>query len=180
MKPRTTILLSLIAFVIIVAYFLLSTTHYPLATDEVSFEQVPTTNEAPPIDAVETSPLTHLGNQFLEGHGSANTTGAQDLQLVGRMVDGMHRLFKNLDTRHVSTNEQLTAYLTGSNPEGLQYLDPKHAILKGGRRLIDRWGQPYIVHPLGTAQLELRSSGPDQISYTEDDILLHPEYIRGE
>lgn len=102
-----------------------------------------------------------------------NTTGAQDVRLVGRAIEGMTRLFKGLDTRYVATNEQLSSFLTGSNPEGLQYLDPRLPIFQNGL-LTDRWGQPYIVHPIGTGLLEIRSSGPDRIPYTEDDIVLHP------
>lgn len=164
--------------VLIVGYFLLfesqETTQYsPNNSDSQQpvAEQLPAAYEQQP-SADYSGPS---GNHFLVEHGSANSDGMQDLRYVGRVVDKLMLLFKNLDTRHVANIEQLSAFLVGDNPEGLQYLDPGLPIFKDGL-LTDRWGQPYIIHPIGTGQLELRSSGPDQTPYTEDDFILHPEY----
>lgn len=113
------------------------------------------------------------GSAFLAKHGLPESTAAQDLELVGRVVDGVQLLFKELDTRYIATNEQLSAFLIGANLEGLQYLDPDLAIFKNGL-LTDRWGQAYVVHPIGTGQIELRTIGADGIPYSDDDLVLQP------
>ena len=114
------------------------------------------------------------GNEFLLEHGLPSSTAVNDLILVGRVIEGLTTFFKNLDTRYVATNEQLSDFLTGANPEGLEYLDPEQPIFQDGL-LTDRWGHPYIVHPLAAGILEIRSIGPDGIPYTEDDLRVNPD-----
>ncbi|MEO0796751.1 MAG: hypothetical protein AAFX93_16410 [Verrucomicrobiota bacterium] len=115
------------------------------------------------------------GDAFLEDHGHPDYDAVHDLKLIGRVMDGVTRIFKHLDTRNVATNEQFSAYLTGDNPERLEYLNPELPVFKNGI-LTDRWGQAYIIHPLGTGLLEIRTIGADGIPYTDDDLRLHPNY----
>ncbi|MGC6506326.1 MAG: hypothetical protein ACON39_07120 [Coraliomargaritaceae bacterium] len=128
----------------------------------------------PIVSTVKETYTGPSGNEFLEEHGLAGSTAVKDLQLVGRVMDGLSIFFRQFDTRYVATNEQLSDFLTGSNPQGLQYLDPDLPIFKNGV-LTDRWGHPYIVHPLAAGTLEIRSIGPDGIPYTEDDLWVNPD-----
>jgi hypothetical protein len=49
-------------------------------------------------------------------------------------------------------------------------LPPTHPALRAGR-LIDRWGNPWLVHPLSGDLIQLRSAGPDGRLFTPDDLV---------
>lgn len=167
LKPRLIICILVLAGIAVIAILL-------SRSDQASADSALESNQASDSTG-EQSKAYHgpNGNALLAEHGLPESTAAQDLKLVGRVVDGMQVLFKELDTRHIATNEQLAAFLTGANPEGLQYLDPDLPIFKDGF-LTDRWAQAYIVHPIGTGRIELRTIGADGIPYSDDDLVLSP------
>ncbi|MDP4643842.1 MAG: hypothetical protein NWS71_05295 [Opitutales bacterium] len=166
-KPRLVILIPVLVGIAVIA-ILFSRSSRPSPESAIASVEAPS-----PILTQSEVYRGPDGNAYLVEHGLPESTAAQDLKLVGRVVDGMHSLFKELDTRHVATNEQLSAFLTGANPEGLQYLDTDLPIFQNGL-LCDRWGQAYIVHPLGTGQIEIRTIGADGIPYSDDDLVLQP------
>ncbi|MEM6885170.1 MAG: hypothetical protein AAF571_09065 [Verrucomicrobiota bacterium] len=168
MAKSRTIILALLLLAGLAALIIFWLRPAPLESDSDS--ETETTTVAPEPEEVYTGPS---GNQFLEEHGSPDHDLIHDMELMGRVMHNMTILFKNLDTRYVATNEQLSAFLTGENPGRLEYLDPDLPIFKDGV-MTDRWGQPYMVHPLGTGSIEVRSIGADGIPYTDDDMRYHP------
>lgn len=120
-------------------------------------------------------PPTPGGDVFLHGFGDHSTTPVEDLQKIGRTVEGMLVLFKNLDTRHIATNAQLASYLRGNNPEQLVFVSPNHPVFNSDGLLVDRWDSPLFIHPIGTGLIELRSAGPDRILHNEDDLNRRPD-----
>jgi hypothetical protein len=115
-----------------------------------------------------------IGDQFLEDYGDPSTPATLDIDKVGRVVEGLHSLFKNLDTRLIANNSLLASFLRGNNPEGLVYLSPEHPIFGPDGTLRDRWGSPFLIHPIGTGIIEIRSAGPDGTPYTDDDLIRDP------
>ena len=113
------------------------------------------------------------GDYILENHGSSDFSGRDDVILMGRIVERVNILFRQTDTRHMATIADFSAFVTGKNPERLVYLDPNLPVFKDGV-LTDRWGQPYMIHPLAVGEYEIRSAGPDGLPYTEDDWTMHP------
>ena len=65
--------------------------------------------------------------------------------------------------------------LRGRNRLGLAFLPARHPALNEHGQLVDRWGTPYFFHALSSTRMEIRSAGPDQRMYTEDDVRLSPE-----
>ena len=167
LKPRLIICVLVLAALALSAILLL---RYFRTSDALSFDSVEASK--PKLGKIKAYRGPN-GNAFLLDHGLPESSAVQDLRLVGRVVDGMQLLFKQLDTRHIATNEQLSDFLTGANHEDLQYLDQDLPIFKDGL-LTDRWGQAYIIHPIGTGQIELRTIGADGIPYSDDDIVLRP------
>ncbi|MFD2256711.1 hypothetical protein ACFSSA_08490 [Luteolibacter algae] len=129
----------------------------------------------PPDYDDESRTQTRPGDELLAGYGAVTTKPEEDLRKLSHAVEGMLLLFKNLDTRLIATNQQLSAFLKGENPEDLQYVSPDSAAFNNDGLLVDRWDSPIIIHPLGTGLLELRSAGPDRVPYNEDDIGIHPD-----
>ncbi|MEZ0217381.1 MAG: hypothetical protein ACAH89_09625 [Rariglobus sp.] len=70
-------------------------------------------------------------------------------------------------------NEDLARALTDRDTLGDAALPANHPALVG-RRLVDRWGRPWQVHPLSADVLQLRSAGPDGRLYTPDDLVAPP------
>lgn len=69
----------------------------------------------------------------------------------------------------IGTNAEITKALNGGNPRQARLL-PEGMTLNRDGELVDRWGKPYFFHQLSKDQMEIRSAGPDQQMWTEDDI----------
>ncbi|MGC6466170.1 MAG: hypothetical protein ACON38_18365 [Akkermansiaceae bacterium] len=109
------------------------------------------------------------GDKALKDYGTEESSGKEDLEMLGRFVDSVFLLVKNRDTSEYATNEDLVLFLQGKNAYGEPYLGSKSSALNEEGQLIDRWGSPIIVHPISQKLLELRSAGPDQKPYSGDD-----------
>lgn len=68
-------------------------------------------------------------------------------------------------------NAQFMNALRGNNPARLGIFPLNHPRLDTNGQLLDAWGNPFIFHKLSRDHLEIRSMGPDQTPYTEDDLL---------
>lgn len=73
----------------------------------------------------------------------------------------------------MSLNSEFTAALTGDNPVRMPFVPKNHSAIVNGE-LVDRWGTPYQFHQLSLDRIEVRSAGPDQQLYTDDDALFSP------
>ena len=92
----------------------------------------------------------------------------QDLELVTQLLQQYRFLF---ETNPVGTeNFEFTAALTGDNPKKVNLIDPDSPALNSSDELVDRWGSPFVFHPLSGTEMELRSLGPDQTLWTKDDL----------
>ena len=131
------------------------------------------TSKAPPIPENSSSAdkPEPIGDQFLVDYADPSTPPREDLEKIGRAMESLLLLFKNLDTRFISTNSQLSEFLRGKNPEETIHVSTESPIFGDSGEIIDRWGTPIIVHPIGTGLIELRSAGPDRILYNEDDLV---------
>ena len=70
----------------------------------------------------------------------------------------------------VGTNAEIMKAVTGDNPKGAKLGPPEGQQLNSNGELVDRWGTPYFFHQLTSDQMEIRSAGPDQILWSEDDL----------
>lgn len=90
----------------------------------------------------------------------------QDLEILDDLFRSYRQVFKE---NPVGTeNEEFMASLTGENPKKVVVLDP--ALLEDGK-LLDRWGSPYRFHSVSATELEISSLGPDQVLWTDDDLV---------
>ena len=129
--------------------------------------QPPPADEAPPV----TSSQPLLGDQLLAQYGSPSGTLTSDMELFDRYLDNVFILIKQRDPRYYATNEDLVLFLTGQKGNLTPYLSPDSPLLNDQGQILDRFGSPLIVHPLSKDQIEIRSAGPDQAPYTEDDVI---------
>ncbi|MEM9237501.1 MAG: hypothetical protein AAGB14_12030, partial [Verrucomicrobiota bacterium] len=117
-------------------------------------EETPPTTAPPgipersPDQAQDPASPAPIGDQFLDAYADPNTTPLEDLRKIGRAIDSLLLLFKNLDTRHIATNGRLSAFLKGENPENTPHISPDHPLFGPTGELLDRWKQPIIVHPI--------------------------------
>ena len=54
------------------------------------------------------------------------------------------------------------------------------AALSANGDLLDRWGSPFIFHPLNADLMNVRSIGPDQTPWTDDDLSLNLQDVEAE
>lgn len=117
-----------------------------------------------------TKPLP--GDALLAEYGSTNLTAREDLRQVLRVFESALILVKQADVRHYATNEDLAEFLRGNNPNRLAMVSASSRLFDRDGRLLDRWGNPLVVHPVSSGMIELRSAGPDGVAWNDDDVLV--------
>jgi hypothetical protein len=111
-----------------------------------------------------------LGVTILRDYANTNLPPENDLTLMSRLMDNSLLLLKSAANRPLSANEDWASLLRGQNAARERFLPDHHAALNSQGQLIDRWGAPLFFHALGGGRFELRSAGPDQKLWTDDDI----------
>ncbi len=90
----------------------------------------------------------------------------RDLEIIDEILKGYRLIYQE---NPVGTdNEEFAAALAGENPKKVVFVDP--GLLLNGE-LLDRFGSPYVFHPLKADVMGLRSRGPDGQLWTEDDVV---------
>ena len=138
--------------------------HAPVSKEKPPALVVPLITPDPPPDPV-------LADTMLANYASDETSGKEDLNLMAAFLDSVFLLVKQRDTADYATNEDLVIFLQGRNSHQSPFLNKESQALNAQGQLIDRWSSPLNVHPVSQKLLELRSVGPDQKPYTEDDFL---------
>jgi len=128
--------------------------------------------ETPGAPATEESPH---GDRILEGYGREGATPQSDIESVSRLLDIFQLLVKSNGALPLGSNEDIVSALTGNNPHRMEFLSTNHPAIDAKGRLVDRWKSPLYFHPVSRDELEIRSAGPDQRMWTEDDIHRNPD-----
>ncbi len=89
---------------------------------------------------------------------------------VDELVNLCLHALRQSPRRPLGANAEFTAVLTGTNSLGLAYLPPDHPAINAAGELCDRWGRPYLIHPVSAARVDVRSAGEDGRFFTPDDI----------
>lgn len=98
----------------------------------------------------------------------------RDVQVLHEMLRQYLRLLHSRQGLPIGNDTDLLRALTGHNPMKLVILPPDHSAVGADRRLRDRWGTPYAIHPRGNSAYEIRSAGPDRKLFTADDLAANP------
>lgn len=186
MKPRTIGLILVVLLLVGAGMFWFVTREDPLLTNQPPppstkrpttpapqkpaaapiAKAAPAPPEPPPRDRRAIDPEIQKLADRLTDH---SQTPLNDLEIVNEFFD-MYR--KTMSGLSVGSNEDLTAILTGSNPQqGVLFPADSPMIVKG--QIVDRWGTPYWIHPNSGARVEIRSAGPDRSLFTPDDVILN-------
>jgi hypothetical protein len=134
-----------------------------------------TTASTPPVTVTPQQPLVNPRaidpeiQKQADRLANRSETPLADLEIVHDFFELYRKTFGN---QPVGSNEDLTAILTGMNPQN-GILFPKDSPMIVGGELVDRWGTPYWLHPNSDARVEIRSAGPDRNLFTPDDLMLN-------
>lgn len=118
-------------------------------------------------------PRSPLADSLQEPAGTAR----RDLATLGNLFAHFIGEFGELP---VGNNAEITAALAGDNARAYAVLPSDHPAINGKGELIDRWGTPYFFHQLSREVMEVRSAGPDQRRYTDDDIVWPEAHARAD
>jgi hypothetical protein len=67
-------------------------------------------------------------------------------------------------------NREIIAAMLGENSLKLAILARDMTSLSPSGELLDRWGSPFLFHPVSNDVMEVMSAGPDQALWTPDDV----------
>lgn len=139
----------------------------------------------PPVPKIETKPASASTGQdrfpaaasvltpaerstLADPLGRADGDTRRDLRVLREIFEAYDVSFNAHPT---GLHEEITAALTGHNPQGLAFIPADHPALDSQGRLLDRWGTPFFFHSISRHLTELRSAGPDRQMWTDDDFI---------
>ena len=96
-----------------------------------------------------------------------------DLRLVSEIIGTFQTNFLQ-SGNPTGTNAEITAALSGKNPLRLALIPADHPAINQDGELVDRWGTPFFFHAESATRMEIRSAGPDQKMWTDDDVAFAP------
>ncbi len=118
---------------------------------------------------------TQQGDELLQNYTTAQQTPAQDVNCVNDLIVALNNSVKDIDTRFLATNEDITKQLLGENKFKEKIISPNPKLINATGQMIDRWGTPYLFHPLTQKRIAIRSAGPDKEMFTKDDLHRNPD-----
>mgnify|MGYP002811344378 FL=1 len=98
---------------------------------------------------------------------TANTSPQEALTLIEQLLGHYRYAYKENPVG--VENFEITEQLLGKNPKKIVFIALDSKALRGNE-LIDQWGTPYFFHALSGQQMDIRSAGPDQTLWTDDDV----------
>lgn len=101
-----------------------------------------------------------------------------DLELIADLLGDYRLFFKSNPVG--SENYEIVEQLLGANDKQISFLDREITSLAPDGLLLDRWGTPYTFHPLTSSVMDIRSAGPDQELWTDDDLSLDVSAVEEE
>jgi len=91
-----------------------------------------------------------------------------DLEIVENLITTYRGIFGSNPPGGLNT--EIVAAMLGANPRKLAIIPRDLAALSPSGELLDRWGTPFLFHPVSDEIMEVMSAGPDQILWTPDDV----------
>ena len=164
-SPRK--LLGCLGILVVVAAVILGGKFY-------QFEEGPTAESVvrPTPPAKLRTPLP--GEAMLASYGQPTTRPEGDLIMLAHAFSNLMLVVKGDAPFRMGANEEFAAALRGKNRDGLRLLPDEHRCFNGQGQIVDRWMTPLFFHVNDRSHIDIRSAGPDQTMWTEDD--LHRRY----
>lgn len=103
---------------------------------------------------------------------NAGGTPEKDLELLQQVLADARLLVKDHARIPLADNRDFTRFLSGQNPHRVAWIRPGHPRINAQGELTDRWGTPLFFHQESSSRTSLRSAGPDQTMWTDDDLTL--------
>lgn len=121
------------------------------------------------------------GEMILQAYASPGSRPQDDLHAVAHALENLALLVKGNDPFRLGANEEFADALKGRNKAQIRFLRDDHPAFNEKGQLVDRWKTPLYIHAASRDRLEIRSAGPDQKMWTEDDLQRQPDgqFLKG-
>jgi len=174
-------------FVVLILTLLVSVrnqddTSKDIADDEVTetIEKLVGENEGGKKEEVkDTSSISKapIASDLLEGYGEKDRNPKKDISALNDLLATLRSEIRNMDTRFISTNEDIAEVLLGKNRFNLKFIAEDSKALNEKKQIIDRWGSPVLFHVETAKEIAIRSAGPDKEMFTADDLHRTPNGV---
>jgi len=112
----------------------------------------------------------YIGSSILKDYAAPNRPVEDDLTDLSHALKNFALLVKGSDPIPLGANEEIALALLGKNRARLAFLPKDSQALNAQGQLIDRWGTPLWFHASTRERIDIRSAGPDQKLWTNDDV----------
>ncbi len=114
---------------------------------------------------------TAVGSGILKDYASDRSDGRGDVQLMERLLGSYFMLVKGDAPLPLASNATIAAAFRGENRSRMALLPHDHHAFDAEGAFVDRWGTPLFFHAEAADHVEVRSAGPDQQMWTDDDLV---------
>lgn len=113
--------------------------------------------------------LEDLSSEYMRGYGSSRLSIHDDLMLMFEVLGDFNSILKGRTNLPATTNKELAATLIGNNNDKIRFISPKAKFLNENGEIVDRWNVPLFFHFQDGYLPDIRSAGPDQKMWSDDD-----------
>lgn len=106
--------------------------------------------------------------ELASGLNGSQNTPEEDILILTSLIGEYQKIFGQNPPGGV--NSEIVASLTGGNAKRLAIVPPDLPALNSRGELVDRWGTPFVFHPVSRTIMEILSAGPDRALWTADDV----------
>lgn len=103
--------------------------------------------------------------------GASAESPEEESRILLEILDAYRRM-NNGHYPVAEDNRQMMKLMTGQGRSGLSMFPNDHPRLNSRGELTDRWKTPYFFHCISSRHIEIRSAGPDEQLFTNDDIVV--------
>lgn len=144
----------------------------PLPNQAVSPDSASRTESPTSISQVEQA---RTGSPLATELNAPNGSAAQDVDILRQLIGQYLTALQRKPGPPIGDDHDLVHVLTGHNPLHLTVIPATHPAISPQGRLLDRFGTPYLVHPVSSHNYQIRSAGPDRKLFTLDDVVAPDE-----
>lgn len=146
---------------------------YPLPDTQTTPPPLQPVALAPSVRHPEVENLTEdLSGQYLQTYASETSTLSKDINQCLEMLFAFNHTLQGRSDLPPTGNRNLVSALLGHNNDRIRFLSPASPHLNDQGELVDRFGTPLFFHFQDGFMPDVRSAGPDQRLWTNDDLEL--------
>lgn len=175
MKCRLPLALAIVALTMAAWWLRHDPTNLQSSKREAALNRATPASSSPQTDAPapkSQAEQARAGSPLAAKLNAPEGSAAQDVEIVRQLIHQYLTALQRNAGPPIGDDRDLVRVLTGRNPLHLTVIPATNPAISPQGRLLDRFGTPFLIHPLSSRSFQVRSAGPDRKLFTPDDVVI--------